>query len=61
LVCTKFFTEEFEIMSAAADPVIARLAKDADMRSKSILEPTSDVPESAIVIHVRRSIIELLI
>ena len=31
-------------MSAAADPVIARLAKDADMRSKPILEPPQTCP-----------------
>jgi len=48
-------------MLAATDPVIARLAKDADMRSKPILEPAPDVPEPAIVIYVRRSIIELSI
>jgi hypothetical protein len=48
-------------MLAATDPIIARLAKDADMRSKPILEPTPDVSESAIVIQVRRSIIELSI
>ena len=48
-------------MLAAAEPVISGLAKDSDMGSKPILEPTPDVPEPAIVIDVRRGIIELLI
>jgi hypothetical protein len=48
-------------MLAAGHPVIVGLAKDSDVGSKPILEPTPDVPEPAIVIYVRRRIIELLI
>ena len=48
-------------MLAATDPVIGGLAKESDMGSKPILEPTSDVPEPAIVLYVRRGIIERLI
>jgi len=48
-------------MLTAADPVVVGLAKDSDMGSKPILESTADVPESAIVIYVRRKIIEPLI
>ena len=48
-------------MLAAADPVIACLAKDSDMGSKPIFETTADVPEAAVVIYVRRRTIELLI
>ena len=48
-------------MLAATDPVIGGLAKESDMGSKPILEPTSDVPEPAIVLYVRRRIIERLI
>ena len=48
-------------MLAATEPVIGGLAKDSDMGSKPILKPTPDVPEPAIVIDVRRGIIELLI
>jgi hypothetical protein len=55
------FYGRIEIMLAASDPVIGGLAKESDMGSKPILEPTSDVPEPAIVIYVRRRIIELLI
>ena len=46
-------------MLAATEPVIGGLAKDSDMGSKPILEPTPDVPEPAIVIDVQRGIIEL--
>jgi hypothetical protein len=46
-------------MVAASDPVIAGLAKDADMGSKPIFEATADVPEAPIVIRVRRRMIEL--
>jgi hypothetical protein len=48
-------------MPAATDPVIVGLAKNSDVGSKPILEPTPDVPEPAIVIYVRRRIIERLI
>jgi len=48
-------------MLTATDPVVARLAKDSDMGSKPILESTADVREPAIVIYVRRCIIEPLI
>jgi hypothetical protein len=50
----KVFHRRIERMLTATDPVIAGLAKDADMRSKPILEPTADVPEKAIVRYVRR-------
>ena len=48
-------------MLAATDPVIGGLAKDSPMRSKPILEPTPNVPESAIALYARRCTIELLI
>jgi hypothetical protein len=57
----KVFYRRIEIMLAASDPVIGGLAKESDMGSKPILEPTSDVPEPAIVIYVRRGILERLI
>jgi hypothetical protein len=48
-------------MIPTLDPVIASLAKDSDMGCKPILESTADVPEPAIVRHVRRCIVEPLI
>jgi hypothetical protein len=48
-------------MLTAADPVIAGLAKDSDMRSKAIFDSTADVPERAIARYVLRCIIESLI
>jgi hypothetical protein len=48
-------------MLAATDPVIGGLAKDSDMGSKPVLEPTPKVPESAIALYVRRCVSELLI
>jgi hypothetical protein len=42
-------------MPAATDPVIVGLAKNSDVASQPILEPTPDVPEPAIVIYVRRA------
>ena len=48
-------------MLAATDPVIGGLAKDAPMGTKPVLEPTPKVPEPAIVLYVRRRLIELLI
>ena len=45
-------------MIPTTDPVITGLAKDSDMRSKPILESTTDVREPAIVRYVRRCIIE---
>ena len=48
-------------MLAATDPVIGGLAKDSPMGTKPVLEPTPNVPESAIVLYVRRCIIEPLI
>ena len=48
-------------MLAATGPVIGGLAKDSDMGSKPVLEPAPKVPESAIVLYVRRCIIEPLI
>jgi hypothetical protein len=46
-------------MLAATHPVIGGLAKDGPIRTKPILEATPEVPEPAIVIYVRRRIIEL--
>jgi hypothetical protein len=46
-------------MLAATDPIIGCLAKDSDMGSKPILEPTPEVPEAAIVFDIRRDTIEL--
>ena len=57
----KVFHRRIEIMLTATDPVIAGLAKDADMGSKPILESTADVPEHAIARYIRRCIIESLI
>ena len=48
-------------MIPTSDPIIAGLPKDSDMGSKPILESTADVREPAIVIYVRRCIIEPLI
>jgi hypothetical protein len=57
----KVFHRRIERMLTATDPVVAHLAKDSDMGSKPILESTADVREPAIVIHVRRCVIEPLI
>jgi hypothetical protein len=43
----KALRRRIEIMLAASDPFIASLAKDGDMWSKPIFEPTPDVPEPA--------------
>src|SRR5258707_15722319 len=57
----KIFHRRIERMLPAADPVIAGLTKDSDMRSKPILQPAADVPEKAVVRYVRRRMIEPLI
>jgi hypothetical protein len=57
----KVFYRRINIMLAASDPIIVGLAKDCPMGTKPILEATPEVPEPAIVICVRRRIIERLI
>ena len=48
-------------MIPTRDPVVASLAKESDMGSKPILGSAADIREPAIVIDVRRRIIEPLI
>jgi hypothetical protein len=57
----KVFDGRIEIMLAATDPVVVSLAKNADMGRKPVFESTSEVREAAIIIYVRRHVIELLI
>ena len=45
-------------MLTATDPVIAGLAEDSDVGSKSIFQSTADIPEHAIALYVRRGIVE---
>ena len=57
----KVFHRRIERMLTATDPVIAGLTKNSDIGGKPILESTADVRQPAIVIYVRRCIIEPLI
>jgi hypothetical protein len=57
----KVFHRRIKVMIPTRDPVIASLAKESDMGSKPILEPSADVREASIVRNVGRCIIEPVI
>ena len=48
-------------MLAACDPSYSRPRRNSDVGREPILKATSDVSKAAIVIYVRRRIVELLI